>query len=52
MQAIKYKKTSGPDGILNEMLKLRLALLKLFNLVLSVAHFPESWTRNTHFDKR
>ncbi len=50
IQALKNKRASGPDGILNEMLKntehkLRLALLKLFNLVLSVGHFPEAWNR-------
>ncbi len=50
IQARKNKKASGLDGILNEMLKntehkLRLALLKLFNLVLSVGHFPEAWNR-------
>ncbi len=49
-QALKNKKASGPDDILNEMLKntehkLRLALLKLFNLVLSVGNFPEAWNR-------
>ncbi len=41
IQALKNKKASGPDGILNEMLKntenkLRLALLKVFNLVISL----------------
>ena len=50
IQALKNKKASGPDGILNEMLKntehkLRSALLKLFNLVLSVGHFPEAWNQ-------
>ncbi len=50
IQALKNKKASGLDGILNEMLKntehkLRLALLKQFSLVLSVGHFPEAWNR-------
>ncbi len=46
IQALKNKKASGPDGILkNTEHKLRLALLKLFNLVLSVGHFPEAWNR-------
>ena len=48
LQALKPKKASGPDGILNEMLKhsnhkLQLAILKVFNLILSVGYFPNTW---------
>ena len=48
LQALKCKKACGPDGILNEMLinmnkKFQLAILKLFNLVLSVGYFPDIW---------
>ena len=40
----------GPDGILNEMLtyishNLRLAILKLFNFILSVGYFPDIWNK-------
>ncbi len=50
IQALPTKKASGPDSILNEMLKntnhkFQLAIIKLFNLVLSVGHFPEAWNR-------
>jgi len=50
IQALPTKKARGPDGILNEMLKninakFKLAITKLFNLVLSVGHFPDSWNR-------
>lgn len=45
---LKSKKAYGPDCILNEMLKcmsekFRWAILKLFNLVLSVGYFPDIW---------
>ena len=47
---LKPKKSSGIDGILNEMLKhssrkIRLAILKLFNLIMSVGSFPDVWNR-------
>ncbi len=50
IQALPTKKASGPDSILNEMLKntnhkFQLAIIKLFNLVLSVGHFPEASNR-------
>ncbi|XDV43935.1 hypothetical protein PO909_012319 [Leuciscus waleckii] len=50
IQALPTKKSRGPDGILNEMLKninpkFKLAIMKLFNLVLSVGHFPDTWNR-------
>ena len=48
LQTLKSKKACGPDGIMNEMLKntdkkFQSAILKLFNLVLSVGFFPEIW---------
>lgn len=48
VKTLKSKKACGPDGILNEMLKystekFQLAILKLFNLILSVGYFPENW---------
>ncbi|MBN3309410.1 RTJK polymerase, partial [Amia calva] len=48
LRALLPRKACGPDGISNEMLKhsspeLQQALLRLFNLVLSVGHFPDSW---------
>jgi len=47
---LKPKQASGLDGILNEMLKhtskkIRLAILKLFNLILIVGYFPDCWNR-------
>ena len=49
LKVLQNKKACGPDGILNEMIKYtnrkcKLAILKIFNLVLSVGHFPESWS--------
>lgn len=49
IQALQPKKASGPDGILNEMLKFddhkfNIAILKLFNLILGVGHFPDLWS--------
>lgn len=49
LKALQNKKACGTDGILNEMLKhtnrkCKLAILKIFNLVLSVGYFPESWS--------
>ncbi|XP_067427114.1 uncharacterized protein [Thunnus thynnus] len=48
LKTLKNKKACGPDGILNEMLKystekFQLTILKLFNLILNVGYFPESW---------
>ena len=45
---LKPNKASGLDGIMNEMLKcttpkFKLAILKLFNLILSVGYFPDIW---------
>ncbi len=45
---LQLKKASGPDGILNEMIKhtsskLQLAVLQLFNVILSVGYFPDIW---------
>ncbi len=47
---LQLKKASGPDGILNEMIKhttskLQLAILKLFNVILSVGYFPDIWNQ-------
>uniref|UniRef100_A0A671YR74 ribonuclease H n=1 Tax=Sparus aurata TaxID=8175 RepID=A0A671YR74_SPAAU len=49
LKILQPKTACGPDGILNEMLKYssrkcKLAILKIFNLVLRVGHFPESWS--------
>lgn len=46
---LKNNKTSGPDGILNEMLKygqfaLLPSLKKLFNLVLESGIYPDQWS--------
>ena len=54
LQGLQPKKASGPDGTLNEMIKntrhsFRLAILKLFNLVLSAGHFPDLWNKRTHY---
>ena len=48
LQALTFKKACRPDGILNEILKFtcakcQLAILKLFNLILSVGYFPDIW---------
>ena len=50
LQVLKPRKASGPDGILNEMLKnttvkFQQAILKLLNLVLSVGYFPDIWNQ-------
>ena len=50
LQGLQPKKACGPDGILNEMLtnishNLRLAILKLFNFILSVGYFPDVWNK-------
>lgn len=49
VQALQPRKASSPDGILNEMLKFddqkfNTAILKLFNLILSIGHFPDLWS--------
>lgn len=49
-EALKSKKACGPDGIFNEMLKplnnkFQSAILKLFNLALSVGYFPDIWNQ-------
>ncbi len=46
----QLQKASGPDGILNEMIKhtsskLQLAVLKLFNVILRVGYFPDIWNQ-------
>ena len=48
LQTLKPNKSSGPDSILNEMLKhcskkFQSAILKLFNLILTVGLFPDIW---------
>ena len=48
IKSLKSKKASGPDCLLNEKLKctstkFKMAILKLFNLVLSVGYFPDIW---------
>ncbi len=50
IQALQPRKASGPDHILNEMLqfsshKIRTAILKLFNLILIIGHFPDTWSQ-------
>ena len=45
---MKCQKSSGPDQILNEMIKygsekLLVAINKLFNLVLNSGRFPDKW---------
>jgi len=50
IQSLKGKKACGVDGILNEMIKysdhnIRLAILKLFNTILSTATFPDIWNK-------
>ena len=50
VNALQPKKACGVDGILNEMIKfadnrLHIALVKLFNLVLSTGHFPDIWNQ-------
>ncbi|KAI4889447.1 hypothetical protein NFI96_002246 [Prochilodus magdalenae] len=47
---LKPKKASGPDGILPEMIrntsrKFQSAILKLFNMILSVGYFPDIWSK-------
>ncbi len=47
---LQLQKASGPDGILNEMIKhtsskLQLAVLKLFNVILRVGYFPDIWNQ-------
>ncbi len=51
MKSLKNKKSSGLDGISNEMLthsspKLRFTILTLFNLLLKSGQFPEIWKEN------
>ena len=50
INSLKNNKTSGPDGILNEMLKcgkyyLVKPIVKLFNLILSDALVPKEWKK-------
>ncbi len=47
---LQLQKASGPDGILNETIKhtsskFQLAVLQLFNVVLSVGYFPDIWNQ-------
>ncbi len=47
---LQLQKASGPNGILNEMIKhtsskLQLAVLKLFNVILRVGYFPDIWNQ-------
>ncbi len=50
IQKLKNKKSPGPDGILNEMLKagkhyLSKAILKIMQLIFDSQHFPASWNK-------
>uniref|UniRef100_A0A671UAW8 ribonuclease H n=1 Tax=Sparus aurata TaxID=8175 RepID=A0A671UAW8_SPAAU len=50
IQSLKAKKACGVDSILNEMIKysdhkLKLAILKLFNIILAVGTFPDIWNK-------
>ena len=50
LHALKPNKACGIDGILNEMIKytddkFKTAIIKLFNIVLSVGYFPDSWNQ-------
>ncbi|KAF7662932.1 hypothetical protein LDENG_00222700, partial [Lucifuga dentata] len=50
IKSLQTKKACGVDGILNEMIKLtdlkfQLAILKVFNIVLSSRTFPNIWNQ-------
>ena len=50
IQSLKAKKARGVDSILNEIIKysdhkLKLAILKLFNIILAVGTFPDIWNK-------
>jgi hypothetical protein len=50
MKTLQPKKACGVDGILNEMIKytdnkFQLAVLKLFNIILSSGIFPNIWNQ-------
>ena len=50
IQTLQPKKACGVDGILNEMIKytdhkFQLAILKLFNIILSSGIFPNIWNQ-------
>ncbi len=50
LHALKPNKACGIDGILNEMIKytndkFKTAITKLFNIVLSVGYFPDTWNQ-------
>lgn len=50
IQTLKPQKACGVDGILNEMIKytdhkFKLAILKLFNIILSSGIFPNIWNK-------
>ena len=50
--SLKRKKTSGTDGIINEMIKsgiltLKSTLTQLFNSIFSLGHYPNNWRTNS-----
>lgn len=50
IRSLKTNKACGIDGILNEMIKysnhkIKLAIIKLFNTILSVGTFPDIWDK-------
>ena len=57
IQNLKPNKACGVDGILNEMIKFtdykfKLAILKLFNIILSSGVFPKVWSDHPNIKKR
>ena len=51
LKMLKKEKSSGPDGIINEIFKNSSdatikALAKLFNLILRIGQYPEQWNKS------